>query len=137
MELKIALDPGATMPSRAHEYDAGLDIYAAERKVIRAQDQETIETGVHVQIPPGMVGLLTSKSGLMAKGLTSRGTIDAGYTGAIKAVLFNHGPQTYIVEKGDKITQLVIVPCFLPDPVLVETLEETERGAGGFGSTGR
>lgn len=136
--LKIALDPGATMPTRAHENDAGLDLYAAERKVIRSMDWERVSTGVHAQIPRGFVGLITSKSGLMAKqGITSRGTIDAGYTGTIQAILFNHSRRDYIVEKGDKITQMVIVPCCLPVPELVDTLEETERGAGGFGSTGR
>lgn len=136
--IKIALDPGATMPTRAHvNDDAGLDLYAAERKVIRANDRETVSTGTHVQIPRGYVGFLTSKSGLMAKGLTSRGTIDAGYTGTVQAVLFNHGHKDYIVEKGDKITQMVIVPIVTPMPELVEKLEETERGAGGFGSTGR
>lgn len=136
--IKIALDPGATMPTRAHEYDAGLDLYAAERKIIRAMDWERVSTGVHAQIPSGFVGLITSKSGLMAKlGITSRGTIDAGYNGTIQAILFNHSRKDYIVEKGDKITQMVIVPCCLPEPVLVDKLEETERGAGGFGSTGR
>lgn len=136
--IKIALDPGATTPTRAHATDAGLDLYAAERKVIRGQDWESVETGIHAQIPPGFVGLLTSKSGLMAKhGITSRGTIDAGYTGTIKAVLFNHSERTYIVEKGDKITQMVILPIITPELELVDELEETERGAGGFGSTGR
>ena len=136
--IKIALNPGATMPTRAHPTDGGLDLYAAERKVIRAEDFVRIETGVHVQIPEGYVGLLTSKSGLMAKhGITSRGTIDAGYTGTIQAVLFNHSGKTYIVEKGDKITQLVIMPIITPEPELVDMLEETERGTNGFGSTGR
>lgn len=137
-KIKIALDPGATMPTRAHATDAGLDLYAAERKVIRGRDWEAIETGIHAQIPPGFVGLLTSKSGLMAKyGITSRGTIDAGYTGTIKAVLFNHSEASYIVEKGDKITQLVILPIITPELEIVDALEETERGTGGFGSTGR
>ena len=136
--LKIALDPGATMPTRAHEFDGGLDLYAAERKVIRAMDWERVDTGVHAQIPRGWVGLLTSKSGLMDKqGLTCRGTIDADYTGSIQAIMFNHSRKDYIVEKGDKVTQMVIIPCLLPKLVLTDILEETERGAGGFGSTGR
>lgn len=138
LTMKVMLDPGAKMPTRAHAYDAGLDLYAAERKVIRARDFEAIETGTHVEIPRGYVGLLTSKSGLMAKhGLTCRGTIDCGYTGSIRAVVFNHSGKDYIVEKGDKVTQLVVFPIWLPDPELVKHLEETDRGDGGFGSTGR
>ena len=136
--MKIMLDEGAKMPTRAHPYDAGLDLYAAERKVIRAKDFETVETGTHLEIPKGCVGLLTSKSGLMANyGITCRGTIDCGYVGSIKAVLFNHSSKDYIVEKGDKVTQLVVLPCWLPDPEQVESLEETDRGNNGFGSTGR
>lgn len=136
--MKIKLSPGAIMPTRAHPYDAGLDLYAAERKIIRAKDFEVVETGTHTEIPCGYVGLLTSKSGLMAKhGITCRGTIDCGYNGSIKAVLFNHGHKDYIVEKGDKVTQLVILPCLLPELELVDSLEETDRGDGGFGSTGR
>lgn len=136
--MKIVLDPGSIMPSRAHETDAGLDLFSPVRKVIRANDWERIDTGVHVEIPDGYVGMITSKSGLMAKeGITSRGTIDCGYTGSIKAVLFNHSKRDYIVEKGQKITQLVIMPIITPTLELVDSLEETDRGENGFGSTGR
>lgn len=135
--MKIALDPGAKMPTRAHKTDAGIDLYSPKRTVIRANDHVSIDTGVHVQIPEGYVGLLTSKSGLMKEGLTSRGTIDAGYTGSVQAVLFNHSGKTYIVEKGQKITQLVILPIITPDLEVVHSLEDTERGNGGFGSTGK
>ena len=95
-----------------------------------------IDTGVHVEIPDGYVGLITSKSGLMAKGITTRGTIDAGYVGSIKAVIYNDGAQSYQVTSGQKITQLVIVPCLIPEIEIVDELSETERGEGGFGSTG-
>ena len=136
--MRIVLDPGSFMPSRAHETDAGLDLFSPVRKVIRANDWEIIDTGVHVEIPEGYVGMITSKSGLMAKeGITSRGTIDCGYTGSIKAVLFNHSKKTYIVEKGQKITQLVIMPIITPDLEWVDSLEDTERGINGFGSTGK
>lgn len=136
--IRVTLDPGAILPERAHPNDAGLDLFATERTLIRANDYETIETGVHIQIPEGFVGLLTSKSGLMANhGITSRGTIDSGYTGSIKAVLFNHSGCNYIVEKGQKITQLVIVPIITPEPMEVDSLEDTERGSNGFGSTGK
>lgn len=136
--MKIMLDEGAKMPTYAHPWDGGMDLYANERKVIRAKDFEVVETGVHVQIPEGCVGLVTSKSGLMAKsGLTCRGTIDAHYTGSIKAIVFNHSQKDYIIEKGDKVTQLVITRCEHPILELVDSLEETDRGEGGFGSTGR
>lgn len=136
--MKIKLSPGAIIPSRAHPTDGGLDLYSPVRKVIRSNDWESIDTGVHVEIPDGYVGMITSKSGLMAKeGITSRGTIDCGYTGSIKAVLFNHSKKDYIVEKGQKITQLVIMPIITPELELVDSLEETDRGENGFGSTGR
>ena len=136
--MKIKLDEGAFMPERAHTTDAGLDLLSPVRKVIRANDWESIDTGVHVEIPNGYVGMITSKSGLMAKeGITSRGTIDSGFNGSIRAVLFNHSRKDYIVEKGQKITQLVIMPILTPDLELVDELEETERGANGFVSTGR
>lgn len=136
--IKVKLDPGAKLPTRAHAKDAGLDIYAAEDAIIRPGCHAAVETGVHVEIPAGYVGLLTSKSGLMNNhGLTCRGTIDADYTGSIKAVMFNDGSQIYSVQPGDKITQLVILPIITPELEVVDELPETERGADGFGSTGR
>lgn len=136
--MKIKLDTNAIMPTRAHEKDAGLDLYSPEYAVIHAGEFITIDTGVHIEIPDGYVGMLTSKSGLMrTSGITNRGTIDAGYTGSIGAVLFNHGTEDYQICRGDKITQLVIMPCIAPELELVDELDETERGEGGFGSTGR
>ena len=137
MKIKVMLDPGAIKPTRAHSTDAGLDLYSPERKVIRPNDFVRIDTGVHVEIPAGYVGFITSKSGLMAnEGITSRGTIDSGYVGSIQAVLFNHSGKTYIVEQGQKITQLVLLPIITPDLEIVDSLEATDRGNGGFGSTG-
>lgn len=134
--MKVNLDPGAYVPERAHADDAGLDLRARETKYVYPREHAVFDTGVHVAIPAGYVGLITSKSGLMAKGITSRGTIDCGYTGSLKAVLFNHGEESYLVKAGDKITQLVILPCLIEDIELVSALDETERGSGGFGSTG-
>lgn len=135
--MKIKLDAGAYMPTRAHDTDAGLDLYAMKTGYVFAGHQTIIDTGVHVAIPEGYVGLLTSKSGLMAKGITSRGTIDCGYTGSIKAVLFNHGEEAFLVEEGSKVTQLVLLPIITPKLEVVSDLDETDRGSGGFGSTGR
>jgi dUTP pyrophosphatase len=135
MKLKILLDRGAKV-DRAHETDAGLDLFARNNAVIRAGARAIFDTGVHVAIPAGYVGMLTSKSGLMAQGITSRGTIDSGYIGSIHAVLFNHGDKEVIIKKGQKISQLVIMPIVTPELELVTSLDNTERGVGGFGSTG-
>lgn len=135
--MKIKLDPGAYMPERAHEEDAGLDFRARESIWIHPEEHVVIDTGVHVAVPSGYVGLITSKSGLMSQGITCRGTIDAGYTGSIRAVLYNHSKNGILVTAGDKVCQLVLVPIIAPELELVAELEETERGDGGFGSTGR
>ena len=135
--MKIKLDPSAIMPNRAHRTDAGLDLYAPEDVTIWPHYRKSIDTGVHVEIPEGYVGLLTSKSGLMAKhGILSSGTIDSGFTGSIKAVLFNLSDDALTVKKGQKITQLVLFPIITPDLEVVDELGDTERGEGGFGSTG-
>ena len=136
-KLKIMLDEGAYMPLRAHATDAGLDLRSKETKWVYAQNQVMFDTGVHVQLPTNTVGLITSKSGLMSKGLTSRGTIDVGYTGSLKVVLYNHTNEGYLVHAGDKISQLVIVPCLTPKLEVVDSLGDTDRGEGGFGSTGK
>ena len=134
--MKIVLD-GADKPIRAHNTDAGLDLCAREDAWILPFSRKILDTGVCVDIPEGYVGLLTSKSGLMAKkGITSRGTIDCGYTGTIKAVLFNHSWKPIRVRRKQKITQLVIMPIITPELEVVDSLDETERGDGGFGSTG-
>ena len=136
--MKVKLDKGAIMPTRAHDTDAGLDLYAIKQDYIPARGSATIDTGVHIQLPPGTAGLLVSKSGLNVKhNLTSTGLIDEGYVGSIRVKLYNHGWSGYYVEAGDKISQLVILPVLKPELELAEELEETERGDGGFGSTGR
>ena len=135
--LNVKLDEGAKMPTRAHDTDAGLDLYAMEDAVIPMFGSVKLDTGCHVAIPKNHVGFITSKSGLMSEGITSRGTIDADYRGSIKAVLFNHNNRPYRIEKGQKITQLVILPIITPQPVQVDNLELTARGYGGFGSSGK
>ena len=136
--MKIMLDPGAKMPTRAHATDAGLDIYAMDTQVVPAKDSVIFDTGVHMELPDGTVGFLKSKSGLNVNyGITSEGVIDVGYTGSIKVKLYNHSGRDYTVKAGDKISQLVILPILTPYLELVDKLEDTERGDGGFGSTGR
>ncbi len=136
--MKIVLDDFAYLPERAHETDAGLDIRSPRAVTIYAHDSAVIDTGVHVEIPVGHVGMLKSKSGLNVKhGITSEGVIDCGYTGSIRVKLYNNSSEMYSVQRGDKITQLVILPILTPEIELVDSLEETERGENGFGSSGK
>ena len=143
--MKIKLDPGAKMPTRAHPTDAGLDLYAADNALIFPNDELTyscsavIDTGVHIAFDHGTYGKIESKSGLNINNhiVSCGGVIDEGYTGSIKVKLYNFSKKEYLVRKGDKIAQLVIMPYLTPAMDLVEDLEETERGNAGFGSTGR
>ena len=136
--MKIVLDEKALIPERAHETDAGLDLKSPVTVLIPKGGSEVIDTGVHVELPPNTVGMLKSKSGLNVKyGIQSEGVIDEGYSGSICVKLYNHGPQPYLVNRGDKITQLVILPCMRPGIIVVDKLPETARGDRGFGSTGR
>jgi dUTP pyrophosphatase len=136
--IRIVLDDGAFPPIRAHETDAGLDLRTPCGFTIPARGSVTIDTGVHVELPRGTTGFLKSKSGLNVKhGIVSEGVIDVGYTGRIRVKLYNHSDDPHIFLAGDKITQLVIIPCYTPELILVSDLEKTERGNGGFGSTGR
>lgn len=142
MKIKVMLDEGAKMPERAHEADAGLDLYSPVKTILPVQTAWTdgsvcIDTGVHIEIPAGYVGMIKSKSGLNVNfGVTSEGVIDSGYTGSIMVKLYNHGKQPVQIEKGQKISQLVLMPIITPELELVDGMKKTERGAGGFGSTG-
>lgn len=141
MKILFTLDDGATAPTRAHATDAGLDLYALHPADIPPGERRLVSTGVHVSIPPGYVGMICPRSGLAHKqGLTvlnAPGIIDAGYTGEIKVNLHNTHYLTEPVDAGDRIAQLVIAP--IPDAHLaqVDTLEATERGDNGHGSTGQ
>lgn len=137
--MKIMLDDGAYMPVRGHDTDAGLDLRAPKRIMLRGHDEVHIDFGVHVQIPHGYFGMLASKSGLNFNCQLDcpGGIIDEGYTGSIKTVIQNRGPFDHEFAPGDKVVQLIIIPCIQPDLEVVESLEETDRGASGFGSTGR
>lgn len=136
--LPIQLDPGAYMPERAHELDAGLDLRSPIGVSLLPLHGIGIRTGVHIQLPSGTVGMLKSKSGLNTKfGITSEGVIDEGYSGEIVVKLYNHSSNTFHIKRGDKISQLVILPVLRPTPVQVDKIEGGERGDNGFGSTGR
>lgn len=136
--MKIKLDSGAICPTRAHDIDAGLDLYSREDKVVPARGSAIFDTGVHVELPLYTAGFLKSKSGLNVKhNITSDGVIDVGYTGSICVKLYNHGDTDYQVKRGDKISQLVVVEIQTPHLRIVDELQDTSRGNNGFGSTGR
>ncbi len=143
MELPIArLTDGAILPSRAHEGDAGLDLHACEAAHIGPGERWSVGTGIAVEIPEGHAGLVLPRSGLAKKHgialVNSPGLIDAGYRGEIRVLLLNTDPaETFRVEPGDRIAQLVIAPIALATPVETEALAESARGDGGFGSSGR
>ena len=138
VNVKVKLEPGAYLPEYAHEADAGMDLRSPRDVYIMPNSSRTIDTGVHIAIPPGMVGMLKSKSGLNVKhGLLNTGVIDSGYTGSIVVKLYNHTCNAYFVKQGDKISQLVILPVIHAQLELVDELEETECGDNGFGSTGK
>lgn len=136
--MKIKLDDGALAPIRAHSTDAGMDLMSPVNTLVYRGGSTVIDTGVHIELPHGTVGMLKSKSGLNVKyGITSEGVIDEGYTGSIKVKLYNHGITNYHVNRGDKITQLVVMPILYEDIEVVDSIDAGERGDAGFGSTGR
>lgn len=138
--INVMLDEGAYAPESAHDADAGYDLRTPKDVTIHAGGCATIDTGVHIEIPKGYVGFLKSKSGLNVKSyLTGEGVIDSGYTGSIVVRLYHNIPdgEDKHFKKGDKIIQIVLLPIFKPDIKVVDKLETTERGDGGFGSTGR
>ena len=143
MELRVArLKEEARLPSRAHDGDAGLDLYACEPAHLGPGERWSVGTGVAVEVPDGHSGLVLPRSGLARDHgialVNSPGLIDAGYRGELRVLLLNTDPaETFRVEPGDRIAQLVVAPIALPEPVEVEDLAESLRGGGGFGSSGR
>ncbi len=137
--MKIVLDDGATMPTRAHRTDAGLDLYSRQTAEMLPGKSESFDVGVHIELPRGCYGKIESKSGLNVKHsiVSCGGVIDEGYTGSVVVKLYNLGSEPYTVHKGDKIAQLVIQPYAAPELELVDELDDTPRGTDGFGSTGR
>lgn len=164
IKIKVKLDENAKMPEKAHSSDAGWDLFAPEDFTVqpstaKALEQPihfvgfevgsnikyfpyigsiTVDTGVHMQIPEGYVGMIKSKSGLNVKhGLIAEGTIDANYTGSIVVKLYNLSSEPYHFKKHDKITQIVVIPIPQTELIEVDELDDTERGENGFGSSGR
>lgn len=134
------LDRGLPLPTRAHPGDAGLDLRAAEPVALEPGARALVPTGLAVAIPEGHAGLVVPRSGLAARHgisvVNGPGLIDTGYRGELKVILINLGQEAVAFDRGERIAQLVIIPVFVGDVVEVDELPTTERGAGGFGSTG-
>jgi dUTP pyrophosphatase len=143
MQLRFQkLNAAARLPTRAHEGDAGLDLYSCEEAHIGPGERWSVGTGVAVEIPDAHAGLVLPRSGLAREhgiGLANApGLIDSGYRGEVRVLLLNNDPaETFQVQPGDRIAQLLVTPIALPEPVAAEALAESARGDGGFGSSGR
>ena len=136
------LSGGARPPERAHDDDAGFDLRAAEAARIEPGARESVGTGISFELPPDHAGLVLPRSGLAARHgialVNAPGLIDPGYRGEVRVLLLNTDRDAaFEVEAGDRIAQLLLVRYETPELVQAETLEQTARGAGGFGSTGR
>ncbi len=132
-----ALDIEFTAPRPG---DAGYDRYAADSYRIAPQQRALVETGLHLEIPPGYVGLVKDRSSVASAGIhTLAGVIDSAYRGELKVLLVNLGERDYLIRSGQKIAQLLVVPVYVEAVEFVHSLEDlsaSERGSGGFGSTG-
>ena len=135
------IHPDAILPAYAHEGDAGMDVRSVEDVVIPRGGRALVHTGLVMALPMGWEAQVRPRSGLALKHgvtvLNTPGTIDAGYRGEVGVILANFGDSDFSVAKGDKVAQIVIAPVTRAEIVETEAVDETERGAGGFGSTGR
>jgi len=143
VDLRVTkVSDGALLPSRAHEGDAGLDLYACEAAHIGPGERWGVGTGIAVEIPAGHAGLVLPRSGLAREHgislVNSPGLIDSGYRGEVRVLLLNTDPaETFRVAAGDRIAQLLITPIAPAEPVEAARLADSDRGEGGFGSSGR
>lgn len=129
----------AKLPTRANNGDAGLDIYAVEPATLQPGIHAVLPTGLHMSIPHGYAGIIKPRSGLAVKHSIDvlAGVIDSAYRGECKVALINHGDTPMEIRQGDRIAQLLIVPVALLEPMRVDSLDDTDRGNAGFGSSGR
>lgn len=138
MNIRTKIRDDAFLPERAHDTDAGADIRTPVGFTLKAHGSEIIATGVHVELPAGTVGMLKSKSGLNTRyGIVSEGVIDEGFSGEIIVKLYNLSDHDYLFQRGDKITQLVVMPVHYVTYEQVDEIQGGERGTDGYGSTGR
>ncbi|KAH8814167.1 deoxyuridine 5'-triphosphate nucleotidohydrolase [Hyaloscypha sp. PMI_1271] len=132
------LSEKAKLPTRGSAFAAGYDIYAAKDTVVPARGKVLVDTDISMAVPDGTYGRIAPRSGLASKHMidTGAGVIDADYRGQVKVLLFNHGEKDFEVKEGDRVAQLVLERIYTPEVMEVKELEESVRGAGGFGSTG-
>lgn len=139
--MKYTLAPGATAPTRATEGAAGYDLTAKKPATLIPGERALVSTGVSLALPAGLAASVRPRSGLAANhGITvlnTPGLIDPDYRGEIKVILYNAGNEPFRVNRGERIAQLTFEPIITPELEQVDCLDETERGTGGFGSTGR
>ncbi|MBI4345564.1 MAG: dUTP diphosphatase [Elusimicrobia bacterium] len=134
--MKLRRD--ATLPTRAHADDAGLDLYSVEEVEVEPGKGVHVKTGIAIELPAGTVGLIADRSSMARRGLkTAGGVIDAGYRGEIGVLLWNVSPAPHTIKAGDRIAQLLVVSVHTPAVREVVSLARSPRGEGGFGSTGR
>ncbi|PLN78393.1 deoxyuridine 5'-triphosphate nucleotidohydrolase [Aspergillus taichungensis] len=132
------LSDKARAPTRGSAFAAGYDVYSAKETVIPAKGKALVDTGIAIAVPAGTYGRIAPRSGLASKHFidTGAGVIDADYRGEVKVLLFNFSEVDFTVQEGDRIAQLIVERIYTPEVTVVEELEESVRGAGGFGSTG-
>jgi dUTP pyrophosphatase len=139
--LRLPNGTNLTLPSYATAGSAGMDLRAAEDLTLRPGARALVATGIAIALPKNHEAQIRPRSGLAVKHgvtvLNAPGTIDADYRGEIKVPLINHGSEDFVIARGDRIAQIVVAPVTMVELVEVETLDETARGAGGFGSSGR
>lgn len=142
--MKVAvkkLHRDAVLPGLGSAYAAGADLYSVEEVTLEAGQTKLVHTGLAMEIPVGYGGFIFARSGLATKrGLAPAnkvGVIDADYRGEIMVALYNHGTEAQTVEKGERVAQLVLMPYLTAEYFETDELSDTERGAGGFGSSGR
>lgn len=135
--MNVKLDDGAFMPVKAYKRDAGWDLLSPIDIVVPPNSQLEIDTGVHMSIPNHYVGMVKTKSSIIKKRVLTEGVVDSGYTGSIHVFVNNLSRDNFFIKRGQKIAQIVFLLVLDVDELIeVENLEETERGDGGFGSTG-
>lgn len=136
MEVELI---GGTLPTRGSNEAAGYDLYAAENGGFSHNSRQLIATGIKIKLPEGTYGQIYARSGLAyKKGIqVMAGVIDSDYRGEVKVLLYNSGDEPFEYKKGDRIAQLIIHKIVQEDPIVVDSLDGSDRGAGGFGSTGR
>lgn len=139
MSLRVKrLVEDAILPTRGSTDSVGYDVYSVDNCLVSPTQRALVGTGITIVLPVGVYGRVAPRSGLAVKhGIqVGAGVIDPDYTGEIKVVIFNHGDKDFEIKKGDRIAQLILERCETPDVEEVGSVENTERGSGGFGSTG-